>query len=1000
MNFSKESAGTVAWGCGASSALQLATVDMSGNLSVLQFNPLQKLEPFEALGQTALGQMATSLVWTESAGYEAGLAGAGLLDGSFALFDLGAAIDGRHAELGRAEIGASVCAEASPSKPLSVLVGGEGAAVVDFENNFASPIVTRLSDSSERVTSVGWNKGKAVPHILCFASDTGKINVFDLKMKKIVSSFKDSRELGGKSVRATWNPANPLQLAACFEDADAGVQIWDLRNAKAPVKRLNTGAAISLDWAKNKPSTLLLALERGVFSELNYETDENKRCERPGFNTAYAKYLPHVEDSFYAVSQNGDLEVIASEKPLKSAALRSLPRIAAPQASALPLGNGSLFLPGRENPFAAIRGEAAEPRLASLASVLRSESATPAQIAANLTGLHPSSTLSLILHSEKPAEEKLEFIGISPEETLRTLEHINSTSYGGRTESVRPKALNAVSETETLDFFSELAQEGERPASEIFEQPEASDLEKVETLVNHDFRRGFEKLLRDSILLNLPEAAVDCALRAHRIFEAFMIAHAHPQLREALVARISEKVAAAAPADVTNLLKLASLPADSTGLAGCFAAAEWKDMVTFVLRKAKGAKEREAGLGMVVEKLRGESALHADFLTSLLLAGRFDAFLEQLVEGCDGGLESLAGLFELALLVHAKTRAKPKGPAFNALLLRAVAALVENRHISAAYTLLSIFADSSNEKLAQLKHNLYFCYEDELKPTFSEPAALNKKNFNFPLRKKKTVVEAAKKGPNPFAGSKPVLTRPPEPVAEEPVNPPRAQANPFKAKIDAPAPVSVHTPAPSAPQATRPAPPRPGVPIPPPKMPQPVHIRPPVVAPPPSMPPSYAPKQEAAPVQTPIDSPSVPPSATVTPPPPPRRAVPPPPPRSVPAPTFAAPTHAPPSQKITYDPKKSAEIIDFAKRGPSFVSEIEKNPVTAKIMNDSLIFLEHSIKNNSLPLTQFDGFHRLVEMIGEDKIDEAKSLANVLSSQFSGESAHALNTIKKFLSVL
>lgn len=1016
MNFHKESIGTVGWGCGEASALQLASVNESGTMRLFQLNPLQKQEPFVAIGEANIGRLASTLIWSEPAAFETGLLGVASTDGFFSLFDVKAVCEGKDAELGKAEVGGVVAGEFCPSKPACFLLGGDGAIVVDCEKDFANPAITRLSDATEKITSVSWNKGKAVPHILAYSLDVGRINVFDLKMKKVVSSFKDLHEHAGRRVHASWNPNNPLQLAAAFDDAESAVQIWDLRNAKAPVKRLNTGVTVCLDWSPFKTGTLLLAGEKGHFVELNYETDESRKFSKPNFDTSFARFLPRVEDSFYAVSHSNELEVFCEEKKLKSIAFKTLPKSSTPQPAAIPIGHKLLYVPNKAEPFVRIIGEEPNPRLFSLAAAVREDLSNSQVVADHFRQNHDPATMGLILNSEKQTEEKLDLVGLCAEDIIRAVEHINSTSYSKKEDpSKKNKKFKAVSETEMLDFFSELAQEKEKTPNEHMIEAAAEDVERIELHMNHNFKKGFEKLMRECLILNLPEAAVDCAIRANRIFEAFAIANNYPVQRDALIARISAKVAAAASADVTNMLKLTTLNADSPAVSSCFAPAEWKEMAAFVIKKARSAKERETGLQHVIDKLAEEESLWQEYLHALLLANKFELFLEQLLKSYNGSFDSMLSFFELALLIYTKTKIKPKGAVFTNMLHSLCSLLIEIDRSSACYALLTLFGDDTNDKLLYLKYNVYYCFEEELKPLFAEPTQLNKKNFNFPLRKKKGLESSMKKERNapgaPPVMAKPAPARPPEPTPDDTHARPVPVSNPFStkpAKPEAPkmTPVTPNIPVttPSAP-ATAPvkaAPVRPNIPVPPPKMANPPAVRTPVMAPPPSMPPAFQPKPEVAHPHPPADSQSFPPSAShvPVPPPPPKRTVPPPPPKAVPPPPPSISHPHPPALKFKYDAKKTEEVIEFIKRGPSFVSEIEKNPQKAKEMVDSLTHLEHTITAGSLPNTVFDGFLKLVELMGEDKIDEAKSLSNILGTQLQGEDLKTLSTIKRFLSVL
>lgn len=99
-----------------------------------------------------------------------------------------------------------------------------------------------------------------------------------------------------------------------------------------------------------------------------------------------------------------------------------------------------------------------------------------------------------------------------------------------------------------------------------------------------------------------------------------------------------------------------------------FGPSEWKDYAVFIARRAKTQKEREHAFENMIQKLEKESHKKDDLLLALLFAGQFERFLNHLISDCDGSLKHLIDTFELVALIHAKSKIKPKGPAFTHIL--------------------------------------------------------------------------------------------------------------------------------------------------------------------------------------------------------------------------------------------------------------------------------------------------------------------------------------------
>ena len=87
------------------------------------------------------------------------------------------------------------------------------------------------------ISCVAWNR--KVSHILASTSHNGQSVVWDLRMKRPVTSFTDPANKGTRSSVIEWHPELPTRvMIASEDDRSPTLQVWDLRNAFAPLTEL------------------------------------------------------------------------------------------------------------------------------------------------------------------------------------------------------------------------------------------------------------------------------------------------------------------------------------------------------------------------------------------------------------------------------------------------------------------------------------------------------------------------------------------------------------------------------------------------------------------------------------------------------------------------------------------------------------------------------------------------------------------------------------------
>lgn len=147
-----------------------------------------------------------------------GLIAGGMQDGSLMLWEAGAYVDpseqygdGLVCNMSLYGDNEFNCLEWNPYKRELLVTGGSSVYIVNIEKSVEEPDIFCPSNKKdpEVITSVSWNKSKNVPNILASGSASGVVNVWDLKVKRSIFSFRDKSQETNREVRICWNPNIP-----------------------------------------------------------------------------------------------------------------------------------------------------------------------------------------------------------------------------------------------------------------------------------------------------------------------------------------------------------------------------------------------------------------------------------------------------------------------------------------------------------------------------------------------------------------------------------------------------------------------------------------------------------------------------------------------------------------------------------------------------------------------------------------------------------------------
>eukprot|EP00047_Mylnosiga_fluctuans_P021472 m.105110 g.105110 ORF g.105110 m.105110 type:complete len:1295 (+) comp8909_c0_seq2:143-4027(+) len=168
---------------------------------------------------------------------------------------------------------------------------------------------------ADDVSAVAWNR--QVQYILASAAATGRTILWDLRMSKPIITLSDPK-MHTRSL--CWHPDQATQLVVASEDDHAPVvQLWDLRNAQAPMRELasHSRGVLAMDWCARDAGLLLTAGKDNTILCWDPQTDNAKGEAvvakfQPARNWVFdVKWCPRDPDLFATASFDGTVSVLS-----------------------------------------------------------------------------------------------------------------------------------------------------------------------------------------------------------------------------------------------------------------------------------------------------------------------------------------------------------------------------------------------------------------------------------------------------------------------------------------------------------------------------------------------------------------------------------------------------------------------------------------------------------------------------------------------------------------
>lgn len=201
---------------------------------------------------------------------------------------------------------------------------------------------------------------------------------------------------------------------------------------------------------------------------------------------------------------------------------------------------------------------------------------------------------------------------------------------------------------------------------------------------------------------------MDCAIKANRIFEAFLIAYSHPSNREYYIEYVVERFSLGYSDDfLAKFLKPLTLQRFDE-IIGQTNVEDWKDAITFIVKNVKSLKERKNLYNILIEKLKKEG--HQKTAGYVYIFNEMtEQFLEQISEDLlkDSSFQNLKKNYEILLFYTLRMKIKLSGKIIDPLF-RFCNILLDKGYVTLSYEFMEQIADQGEmrvkEYLIRLQH--------------------------------------------------------------------------------------------------------------------------------------------------------------------------------------------------------------------------------------------------------------------------------------------------------
>ena len=614
-----ENAGVLAWSPETDYPQSFAigcnsTFSDQGYLRMYALDLTNPGDHFQLLHEVSMDEKFKCIAWGrhQNSSVRAGLVAGGMQDGSLMLWEAGALLDPNEEHGDGLVCNMSIygdnefnCLEWNGYKRELLATGGSNVYIVNIEKSVEEPDVfipsNKKETEAEVISCVSWNKTASAPNILGSAAANGVVSVWDLKVKRCTLSFRDKSQEPNRDVKICWNPNIPTQMAVSFDDPkEAGIQIWDLRNAKAPVtifKDVHKNARIrSMSWSPLEKQLILSVDRNGLLSCQNYTTSDLLLQETLTRDIVEVQWAESLQSVFACTDMDGGVSIHTTDAGMfKKLSTTHAPKWMKSTACVAAFGNEGIG-------FRESTGEITS------VGVSRETEGTIKHELKTLAELLENNDMALFFHhyakdnpdlwnlvqGNEPSEEQtLMGLGYNPEEITNKTESLTGKSHK-RKPAARDNRRNSAGNKLTFEFtdmnehqaeafFDQLRNTGDE--EEVVQKGAfySSELDEQETTIvrNENWDAGLEDLIMRNLAIGNYAGAIDCSIKAGRYAHAFLIAYAKKDQPE-LLTTAAEGIAMLNSDPVAQMLQLA-IEEKTEDLVDAHDIHRWKELAAFIL---------------------------------------------------------------------------------------------------------------------------------------------------------------------------------------------------------------------------------------------------------------------------------------------------------------------------------------------------------------------------------------------------------------------------------
>lgn len=722
-----------------------------GYLKVYNLDLTNPGDHFQLLQEFQMEEKFKCISWGASyrEGEFNGLIAGGMQDGSLMLWEGRSFLEqeqhpteGLVANMDLYEPGQFNCLEWGPFKKEMLATGGTSLYIVNVEKSVDEPAVFCPNNKKDQdlITSVSWNKNKTVPHILATATTTGIVNVWDLKVKKSISSFRDKSQESNRDVKISWNPNIPTQMAVVFDDLrEPGIQIWDLRNPKAPVtvfKDNHKNAKVhALDWSTSQKTLALSADRNNLVCCQDIKSNETLLLEQESREIVSVKFADALESIFIIEDLDSTLSFHTVDKTmLKKLSTTHAPKWMKNPAAVTSTMNSSVSFREATGDLSSTKLEVntssnVNSELQKLADLVDCQGID--ELTDHYSREHPD-LWKMIQASDLTDVEMLQALGFDVDDITTKTENLTGKSHKKKTNTDRRNSSTNKMTFEFTDMNPDQAEDFFNMLSNVDEPQEhnqekgpyySNDVHEQETVTvrNENWDAGLEDMIRRNIVIGNFHGAIDCAIKAGRYAHAFLIAYSKKDCPELLLAA-AEGISLMNNDRISSILQ-SMIEEKTDDIVEAHDLERWKELSALII--SNYPKQKSSLLCQLSSKLQKAGFVN-EAIAVCLISKDFDT-LFQLISASITGQEgagfylALVKNFTILLAIKRATGEVSYIEDIQTSLCKLIHLMIEAEEFKLAMHFLEELGDQQKEEISFLMNCIFYSNESSLSMCFNPP---------------------------------------------------------------------------------------------------------------------------------------------------------------------------------------------------------------------------------------------------------------------------------------